>query len=293
MKTLIFGQTGQLASEFKKLILEQKLNPKEVHQVGSTEADFLKPTEIVKLIKDYRPTQIINCSAYTAVDKAETEKDSALQINGFILGVIGEAAKKIDSSVVHYSTDYVFNGEKKDPYIESDMVQPINYYGYSKSVGEKNLAETCAKFLILRVSWVYGIYGTNFLKTMLRLGQERPELKIVSDQIGAPTSSRVIAETTLALLKDTEVQDKSGIYHMTPYGETSWHGFTEAILERARKNPKFKIITESIVPITSSQFPTPAKRPKYSLMSAKKLKDTFGLELPEWSESLEAVLKGL
>lgn len=289
MKTLIFGQNGQLSSEFKKRLGSDK----DVYQVGHDQADFLKPEQVVKLIKEFKPAQIINCSAYTAVDKAETDREAAMQINGFILGVIGETAKKVGSSVFHYSTDYVFNGQQNTAYLETDTVDPINYYGLTKQVGEKNLIETCDKALIFRISWVYGIYGNNFLKTMLRLGKERPELKIVDDQVGAPTASADIADATLRIMKDREVTDKAGIYHMSPHGQTTWYGFTQKIIESAAKEPRFKIITESVLPINSDQFPSAAKRPKYSLLASKKLMATFQVELPEWSESLKMVLKGL
>lgn len=290
MKTLIFGQNGQLASEFKKRLGHNK----EVYQIGHDQADFLKPDQISKLIKEIKPKRIINCAAYTAVDKAETDRDAAMQINGFIMGVIGEAAKKVDATVLHYSTDYVFDGQKKSPYLETDLVAPVNYYGVTKQVGEKNLSETCDKHLIFRISWVYGVYGNNFLKTILRLAKERLELKIVNDQIGAPTASSVIADSTLRILQDYEVTDKSGIYHMSPHGQTTWFGFTEKIIEHVTKQKsKFNVITESVVPIKSEEFPTPAKRPKYSLLASKKLMDTFQFELPEWSESLSMVLKGL
>lgn len=290
MKTLIFGANGQLASEFKKRLGHEK----DVYQVGHDQVDFLKPEQIDKLIKEFKPKTIINCSAYTAVDKAESERATALQINGASVGVIGEAAKKVDASVIHYSTDYVFNGESTAAYQETDPVDPVNYYGYTKQVGEKNLRETCPKHFIFRVSWVYGIYGNNFLKTILRLAKERPELKIVNDQIGAPTASADIAEATLKIMQDPQFLDKAGLYHMSPYGKTSWFGFTQKILELAvKEQSRFNIMTQSVLPITSDQFPSAAKRPKNSLLSSKKLMDTFHIELPEWSESVLSVLKGL
>jgi len=290
MKTLIFGKSGQLASEFAKLFAGHK----EVYQVGQTEADFQNPLAVSKLIQEVKPKTIINCSAYTAVDKAETEREKALQVNGFIMGVIGESAKKIGASVIHYSTDYVFNGQKETPYVETDSVDPINYYGYSKQVGEKNVLETCPLSFVFRVSWVYGIYGNNFLKTILRLAGERPELKIVSDQHGAPTSSHDIAKATLQVLDDPQFLDKAGLYHMAPQGRTTWYSFTQAILEQAAKaQPSRKIVTESVLPITSDQFPSAAKRPKNSLLLSKKLMDTFQVGLPIWNESVLEVLKQL
>lgn len=290
MKILIFGENGQLACEFKKLTAENK----DVHQVGSHKIDFLKPDQVVQLIREYKPSHIINTSAYTAVDKAENDQVAAMHINGLMPGIIGETAKKINAQVTHFSTDYVFNGQGTKPYIESDPIDPINYYGQSKAVGDKNLSDTGCHHQIFRVSWVYGIYGNNFLKTILRLGQERPELKIVQDQRGAPTASFEIARAIWQILKDKQLPDKDGTYHMSPFGETTWFDFTQLIFDIASyQKEKFKIITESVVPITSDQFVSAARRPKYSLLSSGKLKNIFGVELPEWSESLHAVFKSM
>lgn len=288
MKILIFGSNGQVASEFKKITSENK----DVHQVGSQEIDFLKPDQVVQLIREYKPAHIINTAAYTAVDKAESEQSTAMHINGLMPGIIGETAKKIGASVTHFSTDYVFNGRSSKPYVETDVIDPVNYYGLTKSVGDKNLSDTGCHYQIFRVSWVYGIYGNNFLKTMLRLGQERPELKIVSDQHGAPTASFEIAAAVWRILKDKQLPDKNGTYHMSPHGETTWFDFTQEIFDRASyRKDKFKIITESVVPITSDQFVSAAKRPRYSLLSSAKLNVIFGVELPEWNESLNSVFK--
>lgn len=289
MKTLVFGLNGQLASEFKKAYL----NNKDVYQVGHQQADFKNSLAVSRLIQEIKPNRIINCSAYTAVDKAESEKDLAMQINANIMGAIGEAAKKISAQVVHYSTDYVFDGKKESGYLETDQTAPINYYGLTKQLGEKYLSETCSQHLIFRVSWVYGVYGNNFLKTMLRLGKERKELRVVCDQSGAPTSSAEICKATLRALEDKAVLDKSGLYHMSPYGKTTWHHFTEKIIEYAKQDSRFEIITENVEAITSDQFPSVAKRPEFSLLVSKKLMDTFQIELPEWNESLKFVLKGL
>lgn len=290
MKILIFGESGQLASEFKKITFENK----DVYQVGRDQTDFLKPDQVVKLIREIKPTHIINTAAYTAVDKAESEREIALQINGKMLGIIGEVAKKIEASVMHFSTDYVFNGQSQTPYVETDLIEPINYYGYTKSVGDKNLSDTGCQYQIFRVSWVYGIYGNNFLKTMLRLGKEKVELKIVNDQVGTPTGSTYIAEACSRILKDPLLPDKSGIYHMAPHGITTWFEFTNKIFNLAVKQPdKFQIITKSVVPITSDQFISAAKRPKYSLLSSVKLKNIFNIELPEWNEGLNSIFKTL
>ncbi len=290
MKILIFGENGQLAQELKKLTLQNK----EVYQVGSKEIDFLKPDQVIRLIREYKPTHIINTSAYTAVDKAESEQSVAMHINGLMPGIIGETAKKINASVTHFSTDYVFSGASSKPYVETDLIDPVNYYGLSKSVGDKNLSDTGCLHQIFRVSWVYGVFGNNFLKTMLRLGQEKLELKVVNDQRGAPTASFEIAKAVWQILKDKQLPDKDGVYHMAPYGETTWFEFAQAVMDIASYHKeRFKIITESIIPLTSDQFISAAKRPQNSLLSSEKLRSVFRVELPDWRESLNVVFKSL
>lgn len=300
-KILIFGLNGQLASEFKKITIGQK----NIYQVGQDQASFLNPDQIVSLISEVKPTYIINAAAYTAVDKAESDQSSAMQINGNILGIIGESAKKINSSVTHFSTDYVFDGQSSKPYIETDQINPVNYYGLTKSVGDKNLIDSGCNYQIFRVSWVYGRYGHNFLKTMLRLGSEKKELKIVSDQFGVPTLSSDIAQSVWQILKDPSLSEKNGLYHMAPSGQTNWFEFANCIFKLAQKTDlnyrqagseqfdfkKNKIITESVLPISSDQFLSAAKRPRYSLLSSDKLKDTFDVHLPDWQTSLESVFK--
>ena len=252
----------------------------------------MKPDSVVKLIREFKPTHIINTSAYTAVDKAEIEREAAMQINAHTVGIIGEIAKHIDAAVVHYSTDYVFDGLGKTPYLENHPIKPVNYYGQSKAMGEKNLIDTGCHAYIFRVSWLYGQYGNNFLKTMLKLSQERPELKIVSDQIGAPTASYEVAEATIKILADSQLRDKSGIYHMPAAGETSWHHFAENIIDLA-KFKKYKVITEAVLPITSDQYISAAKRPKYSVLSHLKLQNAFNVYLPEWQHSFKKVFETL
>lgn len=286
MKILIFGSNGQLASEFKKMA-EGKNN---VLQVGQNQVNFLNSLDVQKLILDFKPSHIINAAAYTAVDKAEYEREVALQVNGTILGPLGESAKKVGAGVTHFSTDYVFDGTSSVPYTEVDPINPVNYYGYTKSVGESLLAQSDCRYQIFRISWVYGQFGHNFLKTMLRLGAERPELKIVSDQFGVPTLSSDVAAATWKIINDRELVQKTGIYHMAPRGLTNWHEFAVQIFELAKKNPeKFKIMAQSILPITSDQFLSAAKRPRYSLLSSEKLAADFGLRLPYWHESLSSV----
>ncbi len=254
----------------------------------------MKPDSVVKLIREFKPTHIINTSAFTAVDLAESERDSAMQINAHTVGIIGEIAKHQDAAVIHYSTDYVFDGEAKTPYLENHPIKPVNYYGETKAMGEKHLKDTGCHAYVFRCSWIYGKFGHNFLKTILKFSQERPELKIISDQLGSPTASFEIAEATLKVLADKQLRDKAGIYHIAPEGDTSWFGFAEAIVDMAKfEKQKFTVITESIVPIKSEQFVSAAKRPKYSVLDSGKLKKTFAVSLPHWDYSLKKVMSSL
>ena len=285
MKLLIFGKTGQLAQQFKGITEDQV-----VLQLGREEADFLKPDEVVAAIRNYQPTHIINASAYTAVDKAETEKEIALQINANILGVIGEEAKKIHSHVIHFSTDYVYDGLKSSAYTENDKTDSVNYYGYTKMQGDKILLQTGCSAFIFRVAWVYGPTGSNFLKTILRLAETKSDIKVVNDQKGTPTSSYEIAFNVMKVLNDPLAAEKSGLYHLTPQGEATWFLFAQKILDFARSKPeKYKVIAKNLFPISTAEYPTLAKRPQNSLMSSAKLKQNFGIEIADWTEGLTKV----
>lgn len=243
------------------------------------------------VVREIRPTLIVNPAAYTAVDKAETERDLAMRVNGEAPGVLAEEARKLGAALIHYSTDYVFNGEKDDPYVEDDPTDPQNVYGASKLAGEQAIAASGVPHLILRTSWVYGARGKNFLQTMLRLGAERPELKVVADQFGAPTWSNLIATVTAHVVaqslgaSDTGQwwADYAGVYHLTADGVTSWHGFAQRIFELSSHRPK-------VLPIAASEYPTPARRPANSRLSNDKLSAVFGVRAPDWSESLKLCL---
>ena len=285
MKILIFGKAGQLAQQFKVLTED-----KNILQLGSDQANFLKPDEVVSAIRNYQPTHIINASAYTAVDKAESEKETALQINANILGVIGEEAKKIRCHVIHFSTDYVYDGLKNAAYTEDDATDSVNYYGHTKLQGDLNLMQSGCSAFIFRVAWVYGPSGNNFLKTILRLAETKSELKVVNDQKGTPTSSYDIADSVMEILKDPSFTEKSGLYHLTPQGETTWFSFAQKILVFARSKPeKYKVIANNLFPISTAEYPTLAKRPQNSLMSSAKLKENFGIEIADWTEGLTKV----
>jgi dTDP-4-dehydrorhamnose reductase len=220
----------------------------------------------------------VNAAAYTAVDKAESERDLAFAVNGTAPRVLAEDAKRIGALLVHYSTDYVFDGEKASPYVEDDAPHPINAYGESKLAGEQAILGSGCRHLILRTSWVYGPRGRNFYLTMLRLAKERPELRVVDDQLGAPTSSLEIARATPTLLG----KDAQGLYHMTAAGETTWCGFARAILARAG-------LATPVVPIATADYPTPARRPRNSRLDCTRLRADFGVALASWEEALAEV----
>ena len=293
-KILLIGVTGQVGWELQRTLMTLG----EVIPVGRTvlnspwQIDLAQPDTIRRTIQEVQPDLIVNAAAYTAVDKAESEPELAMAINGTAPGVMAEEAKRLGAAIVHYSTDYVFDGTKTTPYTESDRPDPQNTYGRTKLAGEQAIAAADVPHLILRTSWVYGRRGKNFLLTMLRLAGEREELKVVADQVGTPTWSRMIAQATAQILFQATpnwsiLVDKGGVYHLTASGETSWYGFTKAIFEHDHQ-PNRRL--QRLIPITTEQYPTPAKRPAYSLLNGQKLSQTFGLVLPDWQRTLELVL---
>lgn len=284
MKILLTGKTGQVGYELERSL--QGLG--EIIALDRSQMDLANLGQVRDVIRTIKPDLIINPAAYTAVDKAESEPELAMRINGEAPGVIAEEAKKLGAVMIHYSTDYVFDGTKSTPYVETDPTCPINVYGVTKLAGEQAIKAAGIPHLILRTSWVYGMHGKNFLLTMLRLAQERDELRIVADQHGAPTWSRTIADTTariVALANGAQHpqqwwQQHSGIYHLTAQGQTTWFGFTQAILENAAIAKK-----PVLMPITTKDYPLPAKRPPYSVMACEHLIKKF-CELPQWDNAL-------
>jgi dTDP-4-dehydrorhamnose reductase len=276
-KILLTGKNGQVGWE-----LQRTLAPLgEVVAVGRQVLDLSNPDSIRATIREIKPDLIVNPAAYTAVDMAESEPDLAMAINGVAPGIMAEEARKLGAALIHYSTDYVFDGRKTAPYTEDDAPNPINVYGKTKLVGEDAIRAAGIPHLILRTSWVYGTRGKNFLLTIRRLAQERDELKIVDDQIGAPTWSRMIAEATGQITAQlrSDLMDVSGTYNLTAGGQTSWHGFTREILRNMQ-------LATKLTPIPSTAYPLPAARPRYSILSGNKLSTTFGLRLPTWNTSL-------
>ena len=247
-------------------------------------------------MRELAPTLIVNAAAYTAVDKAEEEAELAMTINGIAPGILAEEAKKLGASLVHYSTDYVFDGKKSTPYTEEDEPNPLNVYGKTKLAGDRAIQDSDIPYLIFRTSWVYGMRGHNFLKTMLRLFAERDEVRVVDDQVGSPTWCRAIAEITAQVLactlynrNDTALKDIAGIYNLTATGKTSWCGFAAAIRDYA-STTNDKLLKCKVMPITTKEYPTPARRPQNSVLTCDKLKNTIGPDVIGWERQLELCL---
>lgn len=281
MKILLTGKNGQVGWELQRTLATLG----DVVAVDRQGMDLANPDSIRGAIRMIRPDLIVNAAAYTAVDKAESEPELAMAINGIAPGIMAEEARQLGAAMVHYSTDYVFDGTKTSPYTEEDIPNPISVYGKTKLAGEQAVQAAGIPHLIFRTSWVYGLRGRNFLLTILRLTKERDELRIVDDQIGAPTWSRMIAEATGQILSwgCSPLIAKSGIYNLTAAGQTSWHGFTRAILENASGQIQ---PPPHLIPITTSEYPLPAPRPPYSTLSSAKLNRIFGVALPVWDASL-------
>lgn len=304
-RILLTGKNGQVGGELASLLPEIA----NVSAVDRQQLDLAHPDQIRRMIRDIRPQLIVNAAAYTPVDLAEKEESLARSINTDAPGLMAEEAKKIGAALVHYSTDYVFDGAKNTPYEESDPTNPLNAYGRTKLGGEDAIRHAAVPHLILRTQWVYGNRGKNFLLTILRLATEREELRIVSDQFGAPTWSREIARATMNILgqllgpgaRTQSFERVSGTYNMTAAGQTTWHEFAVAILDGALRAPQGSwlwagsrkpLTVQRIVPIKTQDYPTPARRPAYSVLSNRRLTETFAVHLPEWRAQLDSVLAG-
>jgi len=298
-RILLTGKTGQVGAEL--LALLPRLG--EVVAFDRHELDLSNPEQIRRAIREVQPTVIVNAAAYTSVDQAEREEKQAHILNVDAPALMAEEAKRIGAALVHYSTDYVFDGSKSLPYDEDDQPNPINVYGMTKLAGEQAIQAAGVPHLIFRTAWVYGTRRGNFLLTILRLGTEREELRIVRDQFGSPTWSREIAKSTARVLAQLSKEGRqalsefSGVYNMTAAGKTSWFEFAEAILEAASRTPRDipwfaaatggkPLVVRRVTPITTEQYPTLARRPAYSVLSSHRLKQVFGLEMPDWSLQL-------
>lgn len=273
MKVLLFGKSGQLSQDLYPLL--QSLG--EVKVVATNEADFTKAGEVLALIQRENPEVIINGAAYTAVDNAEEHRELCYQINSRAVGEMALGAKECGALLIHYSTDYVFDGTKSEPYLESDPTCPISVYGETKRAGEEAVITSGCNYLLFRISWIYSGRGNDFPCKMLELSKNRPELRIVADQIGSPTWTRTVAEKTIEILKNPLAfsPESSGIYHLVAQEYASWYDFAcEVLREKEIK----------LYPIQTSEYPTPAKRPLNSRLNCDKIRTTFGIELPTWKE---------
>lgn len=303
---LLTGKDGQVGDELARSLPQVG----EVIALGRQQLNLSNPNDIRRTIREVRPGIVVNAAAYTAVDQAEREESVAREVNADAPAIMAEEAKKISASLVHYSTDYVFDGLKRDPYKEDDPTNPINIYGVTKLAGERAIRAVGVPHLIFRTSWVYATRGRNFLLTILRLATQREELRVVQDQIGAPTWSREIADTTTKILSQfygprgghASLPEISGTYHMTAAGVTNWHEFAKAILEEASQSCQSTpwlagatggrpLIARSVIPITTEEFPTPARRPAYSILSNSLLLQTFGIQLAEWRAQLHRAFR--
>lgn len=301
---LLVGKTGQVGRELAPLL--DRLG--QLTPLDRRELDLSQPDEIRRVIRGVRPDLIVNAAAYTAVDRAESDEPTARAMNAVAPRVMAEEARQLGALLVHYSTDYVFDGNKRTPYEEDDPPNPINAYGRTKLEGERLIQQIGPAYLIFRTAWVYARQGRNFLLTILRLAAEKQELRIVRDQVGAPTSSREIAAATAKVLSQicsstngaSPWSTTKGIYHMTAAGETTWYDFAGRILELASTRScsadwfraatgNRPLIARKIVPIATADFPTPARRPAYSVLANRRLKDAFGISLPHWEMQLRAV----
>jgi dTDP-4-dehydrorhamnose reductase len=292
-RVLIVGHLGQVGVELQRSFSGFG----EIVCHDRDTVDIAAPDQLRAMVRRAAPDVILNAAAYTAVDRAESEPNAAIAVNGTAPGILAEEALRANALLIHYSTDYVFNGSKITPWVETDQPDPLNVYGASKLAGEEAVQTVGGKYLIFRTSWVYGPHGNNFLLTMLRLARERESLNIVDDQFGAPTTSISLADATRAIVAGVlagsyGTADKwAGLYHMTCGGSVTWRGFAEAIFARAGglldgKHP-------AVHPIASSEYPTPANRPRNSVLSNEKLIDCFGLRLPSWETALGEVITRL
>ena len=296
---LLTGINGQVGRALMQADALNKNPAIRLVALSREQLDLTNSDAIRRVVREVKPTLIINPAAYTAVDKAESEPELAFAVNAVAAQTLAEEAARLQAAIIHFSTDYVYDGTKPTPYVEADAVNPVSVYGKSKLAGEDAIRAVGLPHLILRTSWVYGAYGKNFLKTILRLAAERDALRIVGDQFGAPTSSQSIAEGVVALINtwQTQAESQTGVYHLTNTGETSWYGFSCAIidsyngLKQQRDWPALKATAGHVSSIATAEYPTPAARPENSRLITTKLNQTFGVYLPTWQHALQQVLQ--
>ncbi|MEK6208853.1 MAG: dTDP-4-dehydrorhamnose reductase [Pseudomonadota bacterium] len=285
MRILLIGGEGQVGWELRRTLAPLGT----VHAPLRSDLDLESADSIIRVVRETRAQLIVNAAAYTAVDRAETDVDTATRVNGDAVGILAEEAKRGGAVLVHYSTDYVFGGNKAGPYTETDEPDPINVYGHTKLLGEKRIREVNPPHLIFRTSWVYGARGRNFLLTIQKLAKERPVLKVVDDQTGCPTWCRLIAEATAQVVTKSAnaqgldpawFQEHGGLYHLAAQGSTTWYAFARAILESQEKQAR-------VTAISSADYPTPARRPRNSALDSSRIQRQLGIALPDWRAGLE------
>jgi dTDP-4-dehydrorhamnose reductase len=295
MKILLLGKNGQVGWELQRALnvlgeviaLDRHVAPT---ACGPLAGDLSDLAALRETIRSIAPDVIVNAAAYTAVDKAEAERELAHTVNALASQVMAEEAKRLDALLVHYSTDYVFDGTGIEPWKEADAVAPVNYYGATKLEGEQLIIASGCKHLIFRTSWVYAARGNNFAKTMLRLAKDRETLNVIADQIGVPTGADLLADIAVAALQKALVNPGlCGIYHLAPAGETSWHAYATFVIDFARANGELLAVS-AINPIATTAYPTPASRPLNSRLSTEKLRDAFSLHLPDWQSGVTRML---
>jgi dTDP-4-dehydrorhamnose reductase len=304
-RILLIGASGQVGRELLRtlsrvgsLVATTRRADETTGPVATIALDVTNLTALRQVVRDVRPAIVINAAAYTAVDRAETEQDAAALVNGVVPGVLADEARSVGAALVHYSTDYVFDGSGTRPWREDDPPAPLNAYGRTKLAGEEAVRASGAAHLILRISWIYAAYGANFVRSMLRLGAERSELRVVDDQVGAPTSAACVAAATAQIVARSAAtpveyfHDHGGTIHLACAGETSWHGFATEIFRQAR-TAKLPIAVERIVPIPTSEYPTPARRPLNSRLDGARAAERFDVRLPDWRAALAAAFPAI
>ena len=296
MKILLLGKGGQVGWE-----LQRSLAP--LGQVVALDwdsadgcGDFTRPQQLLQTVRSLAPQVIVNAAAHTAVDKAESEPELARLINATAVGELARQAQALGAWLVHFSTDYVFDGSGSRPWLESDAPAPLNVYGQTKLEGERLVQQACQRHLVFRTSWVYGARGGNFARTMLRLAAEREKLQVIDDQIGAPTGADLLADVTALALRQVCTQTAqadtlAGLYHLTATGQTSWHGYASHVIEQARRfKPEHDLRVREIAAVASSAFPSAARRPHNSRLDTQRIRQAFGLNLPHWQEGVDRML---
>ena len=294
MKILLFGKGGQVGWELQRSLAP--LGELIALEFDSADycGDFTKLAGLAETVRKVRPDVIVNAAAHTAVDKAESEPDLVRMINALAPGVLADEAEKLGAWLIHYSTDYVFDGSGTTPWKETDATGPLGVYGKTKLEGEQAVAR-CTRHLIFRTSWVFAARGANFAKTMLRLAKERDELKVIADQIGAPTGAELLADVTAHAIRTVQTtpdgQTLAGLYHLVAGGETSWYDYAKFVVEYARRvDLPLRVAPDAILPIATTDYPTPAKRPLNSRLDTQKLQSAFGLLLPDWKDGVQRML---